>query len=228
MATGTLYIVATPIGNLEDITARAVRILQEVAWIAAEDTRHTRKLLAHLGIHTRLISCHAHNERASSEGLLPLLQRGESVALVSDAGTPAIADPGLHVVQAARAAGIPVVPIPGPCAAITALSAAGLPTHAFTFVGFLAEKSGRRQAQLQQLASLPHTLVFYVAKWDAARYLQEMLTCFGDRAAVWGRELTKQHEDLRSGTLSSLQAAAVATPPRGEMVVLVAGAESAS
>ncbi|MBI4237971.1 MAG: 16S rRNA (cytidine(1402)-2'-O)-methyltransferase [Deltaproteobacteria bacterium] len=224
MSVGTLYIVATPIGNLEDITARAVRVLREVDWIAAEDTRHTRKLLTHLEIHTRVISCHGHNERASTAGLLQLLQRGESVALVSDAGTPAIADPGLQVAQAAREASIPVVPIPGPCAAITALSAAGLPTHAFTFVGFLPEKMGRRRTYLEQLTAIPHTLVFYVAKWDVARYLQEMLACFGDRPAALARELTKQYETIRCATLAELLSAAQAAPPRGEIVVLVAGA----
>lgn len=225
MESGTLYVVATPIGNLEDITARALRILREVAVIAAEDTRHTRKLCTHFGIGTRMISYHGHNETRRAQELLALLQRGESVALVSDAGTPGIADPGYRIIRAARDAGIPVVPVPGPSAIITALCAAGLPTTRFTFVGFLPEKSGRRATCIAELAPLPHTLVFYVARWDLAKYLAELQAGLGDRTAVVCRELTKQFEEFKSGRLSELTVWAEAKKIKGEMTVVVQGSE---
>lgn len=223
METGTLYVVATPIGNLEDITARALRLLREVAVIAAEDTRHTRKLCTHFGIGTRMVSYHGHNETRRANELLALLQRGESVALVSDAGTPGIADPGYRIIRAARDAGIPVVPIPGPSAIIAALCAAGLPTTRFTFVGFLPEKSGRRATCIAELAVLPHTLVFYVARWDLAKYLAELRAGLGDREAVVCRELTKQFEEFREGRLSELAEWAAHKKSKGEMTVVVHG-----
>ncbi len=222
---GTLYVVATPIGNLEDITHRALRILGEVALIAAEDTRRTRKLLTHYGISKPMTSYHGHNEDQRTAAFIDRLQAGESIALVSDAGTPGISDPGFRIIQAAREAQIPVVPIPGPSAAITALSAAGFPTTRFTFIGFLPEKKGRREGLLAQLAQLPHTLVMYVAKWDVKKYLPELLAIFGNREAVVCRELTKQFEEFRRGTLQELAQWAQHTEIKGEVTLIVGGSE---
>jgi len=223
VAPGILYVVATPLGNLEDISARALTVLREVSLIAAEDTRHTGRLLAHFGIHTKLMSYHDHNERDRVDQLLAQLHAGASIALVSDAGTPGIADPGYRIVHAARARALPVVPIPGPCAIITALCAAGLPTDRFTFLGFLPERAGKRHALLESVSGLPHTLVFYVAKWDLAKYLLEMQTALGPRCVVVGRELTKQHETFHQGNFSELALHFAAHPPKGEMTVVVEG-----
>ncbi|MWV16532.1 16S rRNA (cytidine(1402)-2'-O)-methyltransferase [Pseudomonas sp. L-22-4S-12] len=225
-ATGTLYVVATPIGNLDDITARALRILREVALIAAEDTRHSIRLLQHFGIATPLAACHEHNERDEGGRFLTRLQAGEDVALISDAGTPLISDPGYHLVRQVRAAGIRVVPVPGACALIAALSAAGLPSDRFSFEGFLPAKTVGRQARLQQVAEDPRTLIFYEAPHRILECLADMREVFGaDRPAVLGRELTKTFETLKGLPLGELHdwVAADSNQQRGECVVLVAG-----
>src|SRR6478672_5756579 len=191
-----LYIVATPIGNLEDITFRAIRILKEVDLIACEDTRHTRKLLSHYGIATQAISYHDHNEMARTEDLLARLRQGHSIAMVSDAGTPLISDPGYRVVSAAAAEGIQVIPIPGPSAAITALSASGLPTEAFRFCGFLPAKSGQRRSALEALIRETSTLIFYEAPHRILETLGDLRSILGNRQAVVARELTKLHEEF--------------------------------
>jgi 16S rRNA (cytidine1402-2'-O)-methyltransferase len=221
---GTLYVVATPIGNLEDITLRALRILKEVDLVACEDTRHTRALLAHFAIATSTISYHDHNAHSRAPRLVARLEAGESIALVSDAGTPAISDPGYRLISLAGERKIPVVPIPGPSAVIAALSAAGLPTDAFLFAGFLPPKSGARRARLEELAGVRATLVFYEAPHRVEAALAEMLEIFGDREAVLARELTKLHEEFLRGTLSTIAAALDAGRRRGEMVLLVSGA----
>ncbi|MWV11628.1 16S rRNA (cytidine(1402)-2'-O)-methyltransferase [Pseudomonas sp. R-28-1W-6] len=225
-ATGTLYVVATPIGNLDDISARALRILREVALIAAEDTRHSIRLLQHFGIATPLAACHEHNERDEGGRFLTRLQAGEDVALISDAGTPLISDPGYHLVRQVRAAGIRVVPVPGACALIAALSAAGLPSDRFSFEGFLPAKTVGRQARLQQVAQDPRTLIFYEAPHRILECLADMREVFGaDRPAVLGRELTKTFETLKGLPLGELHdwVAADSNQQRGECVVLVAG-----
>ncbi len=223
---GTLYVVATPIGNLDDISARALRILSEVALIAAEDTRHSIRLLQHFGIATPLAACHEHNERDQGGRFLAKLQAGEDVALISDAGTPLISDPGYHLVRAARAAGVRVVPVPGACALIAALSAAGLPSDRFSFEGFLPAKTVGRQARLQQVAEDSRTLIFYEAPHRILECLADMRDVFGaDRPAVLGRELTKTFETLKGLPLGELHdwVAADSNQQRGECVVLVAG-----
>jgi 16S rRNA (cytidine1402-2'-O)-methyltransferase len=224
---GTLYLVATPIGNLEDITLRALRILREVPLIAAEDTRHTRKLLNHFAIATPTISYHQHSGPARTEAVLAALAEGD-VALVTDAGTPAISDPGVELVRATLAAGYAVVPIPGPAAAITALIASGLPTDRFTFVGFLPRKSSERRAELEHLRRAPETLIFYEAPHRLLATLADLHAVLGDRPAALARELTKLHEEWRRGPLSALRAeAAGGTGPRGEYSIVVAGADLA-
>lgn len=223
--TGTLYVVATPVGNLEDMTFRAIRTLKEADLIAAEDTRRTRKLCTHFDIHTPLTSYFAHNELAKLDPLIAMLQAGRRIALVTDAGTPGIADPGYPIIRAARAASIPVVPVPGACAFIAALSAAGLPATRVTFVGFLPEKKGRRQTLLEALAPLHHTLVFYVAKWDVTRILREIAEVMGMREAVLCRELTKVHEEFRRGTVEQLAGWSEREEVRGEFVLLIGGEE---
>jgi 16S rRNA (cytidine1402-2'-O)-methyltransferase len=225
-ATGTLYVVATPIGNLDDISARALRILREVALIAAEDTRHSIRLLQHFGIATPLAACHEHNERDEGGRFLTRLLAGEDVALISDAGTPLISDPGFHLVRQARAAGVRVVPVPGACALIAALSAAGLPSDRFSFEGFLPAKTVGRQTRLQQVAEDSRTLIFYEAPHRILECLADMREVFGaDRPAVLGRELTKTFETLMGLPLGELHdwVAADSNQQRGECVVLVAG-----
>lgn len=224
---GVLYVVATPIGNLEDLSPRAQRVLADVALIAAEDTRHSGKLLAHFGIRTPLISMHDHNEAERVPALIERLQAGESLALVSDAGTPLISDPGFDLVRAARAVGITVAPVPGPSALIAALSVGGLPTDRFVFEGFLPAKAGARRVRLGELARETRTLVFYEAVHRLADTLQDLRAAFGEeRAAVVARELTKLHETIRTGPLRELVAWAEqdATVMLGEVVLLVAGA----
>lgn len=219
---GTLYVVATPIGNLEDITARALRILREVAVIAAEDTRHSRKLLNHFGIGTPLISCHEHNEQQRQEALVSRLLTGESVALISDAGTPAIADPGYRLVRACHGAGVTVVPVPGPSALLAALSAAGEPTDRFVFEGFLPARAAAREAALQALRNEPRTVVCYEAP-------HRLLAAFDSISAVWGaerplvvaRELTKLHEEMFRGTVSQAREHFGAARVRGELVLIL-------
>jgi 16S rRNA (cytidine1402-2'-O)-methyltransferase len=220
---GTLYIVATPIGNLEDITLRALRVLKEVGVIAAEDTRHTRKLLNRYDIHTALVSYHEHNERSAAPALVERLLGGESVALVSDAGTPGISDPGYRLIVAAAAAGITVSPVPGPAAVIAALSVSGLPTDRFVFEGFLPEKGEQRRQRLRLLRDEPRTLVFYEAPHrlkDSLRDLQEVL---GDRPGALARELTKLHEEVLRGSLDEISMRVAAGAPRGEVVLMVSG-----
>ncbi len=228
---GCLYIVATPIGNLGDMSERAKTILQGCELIAAEDTRHTGTLLKHFGITTPQIALHDHNESERSAALLLRLQDGATVALVSDAGTPAISDPGFELVRAAAAAGVRIVAIPGACAAIAALSVGGLPTGRFCFEGFLPAKAAARRLQLQNLLSESRTLVFYESPHRIAATLEDCAAVFGrERAAVVVRELTKLHETVYRKSLGALAAQAVvdADFTRGEIVLLVAGAPASA
>lgn len=223
---GSLYVVATPIGNLDDISARALTILRSVALIAAEDTRHSARLVQHFGIGTPLAACHEHNERDQGGRFLARLLAGDDVALISDAGTPLISDPGYHLVRQARAAGIAVVPVPGACALIAALSAAGLPSDRFIFEGFLPAKAAGRRARLEQVKEEPRTLIFYEAPHRILECLQDMQSVFGDeRPALLARELTKTFETLKGMPLAELAAwvASDSNQQRGECVVLVAG-----
>lgn len=225
---GTLYIVATPIGNLEDISLRALRILKEVDLIAAEDTRHTRHLLHHYGITTQLTSYHEHNERAKARVLVERLGRGESIALVSDAGTPAISDPGYRLVVAAVAAGIPVAPIPGASAVAAVVSASGLPSDRFVFEGFLPGAKQERRKRLATLREEPRTLVFYEAPHRLKECLREMLDVLGAREMVLAREVTKLHEEFRRGSIDELLGGLDAEAPRGEIVLVVRGFSGAA
>jgi 16S rRNA (cytidine1402-2'-O)-methyltransferase len=229
-AAGTLFIVATPIGNLGDLSARARTTLAEADLVAAEDTRHSGQLLAQFGIQTPLVALHEHNEAARVDELLARLQGGARIALVSDAGTPLVSDPGYRLVTAAAAAGIAVVPVPGACAAIAALSVAGLPTDRFVFEGFLPHKRAARRARLEALAGEPRTLVFYEAPHRLGEALADLAAVFGaSRAAVVARELTKLHETVYRGALGELAQRAVgdANMARGEAVLVVAGAPPA-
>jgi 16S rRNA (cytidine1402-2'-O)-methyltransferase len=220
---GTLYIVATPIGNLEDITYRAVRILGEADLIACEDTRHTRKLLDRYAIGTPLISYHEHNEEARSEELIRELQAGRNIALVSDAGTPLIADPGYRLVLKAREVGIQVMPIPGPSAILTALSASGLPTDAFEFQGFFGAKRTARRHQLEEIRDAAHTQVFYEAPHRILETLGDMAEILGgERPVVVARELTKIHEEFLSGTAAEIhETLRSRTAIKGEFTVMI-------
>jgi len=222
------YIVSTPIGNLEDMTFRAVRVLKEVDLIACEDTRHTRHLLDHYAIRTPMISYHEHNEIARARELIGRLREGKSIALVSDAGTPLISDPGYRIVAAAASAGFRVVPVPGPSAAIAALTASGLPTDAFRFCGFLPPKSGQRRRSLEALAPEPVTLIFYEAPHRIVETLAGMRAVLGNRPAVIAREITKVHEEFLRGDLDSLQAtlAGRESANRGEFTIVVGKAEA--
>jgi 16S rRNA (cytidine1402-2'-O)-methyltransferase len=220
--TGTLYIIATPIGNLEDITLRALRVLREVDWIACEDTRHTRKLLEHFGISKPMMSYYDHNEAARAAELVERLQTGVSVALVSDAGTPLISDPGYRLVQAAIAAAIPVVPIPGVSAAVGALSAAGLPTDVFRFCGFLPPKSSQRRKTLEQWKPETATLIFYETPHRILEALEDVAAVMGSRPVVVARELTKLHEEFLRGTAAELRAELASRPSvKGEFTLLI-------
>jgi len=224
---GALYVVATPIGNLEDISARALRILREVDAIAAEDTRHTGQLLAHFGIDTPMFSLHEYNERARLERIIARLRGGQSLALVSDAGTPLISDPGFPLVRELRRQKLKVIPIPGPSSILAALSVAGLPTDRFIFEGFLPAKSAARRERLQVLVREERTLVFLESSHRIAETLADLATVFGaERSAVIARELTKRFEEVHSATLSELIAWLDADPHRcrGEFVVLIQGA----
>ncbi|MGH8397762.1 MAG: 16S rRNA (cytidine(1402)-2'-O)-methyltransferase [Gammaproteobacteria bacterium] len=225
--TGTLYVVATPIGNLNDLSPRAQRTLTEANLIAAEDTRHSTVLLKHFGIRTAMLSLHDHNEAERTPGLIEKLLAGESVALISDAGTPLISDPGFELVRAARAAGIRVIPVPGACAMIAALSASGLPTDRFAFEGFLPQKASARQTRLEKLIFETRTLIFYESVHRLKESLADMAQLFGaERHAVLARELTKLHETILDGTLAELLAWASSDDyaVKGEVVLLVAGA----
>ena len=226
MSAGTLFIVATPIGNLADLSPRALETLKTVAAICAEDTRHTRQLLSHFGIDRPLLALHEHNEETMSERIVERIAAGDSLALVSDAGTPLVSDPGFRVVRAARAAGLRVSPVPGACAAIAALSVAGLPSDRFVFEGFLPAKSSARRERLGHLASETRTLVFYESSHRIAESLADLRLVFGDdRAAVIARELTKMFETVLDGTLAELhaQVQADANQQKGEFVVMVQG-----
>ena len=216
--------VATPLGNLEDITLRALRILKEVDLIAAEDTRHSRKLLAHYGIGTPLTSYYDAIERQKAPQLVAELRRGKRVALISDAGTPGIADPGYHLIQAAIAAGIRIEAIPGPSAVAAALSVAGLPTDRFTFEGFVPARPGARRAFFAALAPEPRTLVVYETARRLAACLHDLRELFGDRRVVIVRELTKVFEEILRGPVAELEERLRATPVRGEVTLLIAGA----
>lgn len=227
MRTGTLYLVATPIGNLEDLTFRARRILGEVGVIACEDTRHTRRLLAHFGIATPVVSYHEHNEAARAADLVARLHRGDSVALVSDAGTPAVSDPGYTLIRAAIAAGITVVPIPGPSAVTAALIASGLPLNRFVFLGFLPARVGERRRALEQVAGLPWTLVLFEAPHRLTATLRDLHVVLGDRRMALARELTKKFEEILRGTVSQALAHLRTHAPRGEFTIVVEGAASA-
>lgn len=223
---GTLYVVATPIGNLGDLSPRALDALRAVAAICAEDTRHTRQLLAHYGIEKPLLALHEHNEGEVAGRLVARLVAGESLALVSDAGTPLVSDPGFRLVRAARGAGIKVSPLPGPCAFIAALSVAGLPSDRFAFEGFLPAKAGARRERLARLAGEVRTLAFYESAHRIEDSLADMATAFGaDRPAVLARELTKLFETVLDGTLGELRTLIAADPNqrKGEFVVLVQG-----
>ena len=228
MTTGTLYLIATPIGNLGDMTFRAIETLKTVNVIAAEDTRHSRKLLQHYLITTPMVSLHAFNETPRVSQLMSRLEQGESVGIISDAGTPLISDPGFPLVRAAQLANIQVVPIPGACAAITALCAAGLPTDRFIFEGFLPAKTTARQQRLSTVRTDPRTLVYYESPHRIIATLTDMITVFGpNRRATIGRELTKQFETIRQDELRTLLDWVQQNPEQqlGEFVVVVAGAD---
>ena len=219
---GTLYVVATPIGNLEDITARALRVLREVALIAAEDTRHSRKLLNHFAIRTPLVSCHEHNEQQRQGELINRLLAGADLALISDAGTPAIADPGYRLVRACHAAGVRVVPVPGASALLAALSAAGEPTDRFVFEGFLPARATAREEVLLALRDEPRTVVCYETPHRLLASLAAIAAVWGrERPLVVARELTKLHEELFRGTVGAAQAHFAAGRVRGELVLVL-------
>lgn len=223
---GALYVVATPIGNLDDLSPRAARVLGEVSLIAAEDTRHTSRLLRHLGIERALLSLHEHNEAGRVEQLAARLEAGDDVALVSDAGTPLISDPGFVLVRALRERGARIVPIPGPCALVAALSAAGLPTDRFLFAGFLPAKGGARRTRIEALGEREETLVLYESPHRIRDTLADIATVLGARRVVLARELTKTFETFLDGTPDALLARMEDDPDqaRGEFVVMVAGA----
>ncbi|MDI5936233.1 16S rRNA (cytidine(1402)-2'-O)-methyltransferase [Halomonas sp. M4R5S39] len=223
---GTLYVVATPIGNLEDLSPRAARVLGGVALIAAEDTRHSARLLRHLGLSVPMLSLHEHNEAARVAQLDARLAAGESIALVSDAGTPLISDPGFVLVRELRARGRRIVPLPGPCALVAALSAAGLPTDRFLFSGFLPAKGSGRRGRLEALARREETLVFYESPHRIRDTLADLDACLGGRRLVLARELTKAFETFLDGTAAELLERMATDPDqaRGEFVIMVAGA----
>ena len=221
LAPGTLYLVATPIGNLEDITLRALRVLRGCDVVAAEDTRRTGQLLKHFEISKPLLSYFQFNEARRSEEIIERLRRGEKVALVTDAGSPGISDPGGRVVKAAIAAGLRVEPVPGPCALVAALTASGLATDEFHFIGFLPHKSGQRRNQLEALKSFAGTLVFYESPYRVEKLLGELNDVFPERSVVLARELTKKFEEFLRGQPAELLAAARQRSLKGEFVVLV-------
>jgi 16S rRNA (cytidine1402-2'-O)-methyltransferase len=226
--TGTLYIVATPIGNLDDFSQRGINILRTVNWIAAEDTRHSGYLLAHFAIDTRTVSLHEHNEDRNTSLLLDYLIQGQSVALISDAGTPLISDPGYRLVHQAREKGIKISPVPGPCALIAALSSSGLPSDRFIFEGFLPAKASARQKRLANLQAETRTLIFYESPHRIIDTISDMISAFGmQRRATIARELTKVFETIYSATLSHLKAWMLAdnNQQKGEFVLLIKGIE---
>ena len=221
---GTLYLVGTPIGNLEDFSPRAARVLSEVDFIAAEDTRVTRKLLTHFDIHTPLISYREHNRTVQGEAVLARLLAGENAALVTDAGMPAISDPGEDLVRLCRDRGVPVTSVPGPSALITALAASGMESGRFCFEGFLSVNKPARRARLEELRREKRTMIFYEAPHKLQATLADLLAAFGDRQIALAKELTKIHETVARTTLSQALARCESEPPRGEYVLIVAGA----
>ncbi|MDQ7843632.1 MAG: 16S rRNA (cytidine(1402)-2'-O)-methyltransferase [Armatimonadota bacterium] len=227
MSAGTLYLVATPIGNLEDLTFRARRVLAEVDLIACEDTRRTRRLLTHYGITTPTVSFHEHNEEARSAELVRRLRRGEHVALVSDAGTPALSDPGYRLIRAAASAGLTIVPVPGASAVLAALTVSALPTDRFTFLGFLPRRSGERRRALAAVRTLPWTLVLYEAPHRLTAALEDIALVLGNRRVALARELTKKFEEVFRGTVAEALDHLRAHPPQGEFTIVVAGATEA-
>jgi 16S rRNA (cytidine1402-2'-O)-methyltransferase len=218
---GTLYLVATPIGNLEDITLRALRVLRECDVVAAEDTRHSGRLLQHFGITKPLLSYFQFNEAKRSEEILERLRRGEKVALVTDAGSPGISDPGARVAAAALGAGLRVEAVPGPCALVAALTASGLPSDEFHFAGFLPHKSGQRRRKLEALRTVEGTLVFYESPHRMVKLLEELAELYPTRRTVLARELTKKFEEIRAGAPGALLEEMRRRPAKGEFVVLV-------
>lgn len=223
----TLYLVATPIGNLEDITMRALRVLRECDAVAAEDTRHSGQLLRHFGISKPLLSYFQFNEAKRSEEIIDRLKRGEKIALVTDAGSPGISDPGERVVRAAIAAGLRVEPVPGACALVAGLTASGLPTEEFHFVGFLPHKSGQRRNKLESLKAIPGVLIFYESPFRIEKLLGELNEVYPGREVVLGRELTKKFEEFLRGKPAVLLEVATKRKLKGEFVVLVAPEEVA-
>ena len=220
---GTLVLVATPIGNLEDVSARALRVLREADLVAAEDTRHTRKLLSHYGIPAQIVSLHEHNERARAASLIERVLEGQVVALVTDAGSPGIADPGYPVVRAAVAAGVRVESIPGPSAVITALQVSGLPTDAFLFAGFLPPKGAARRRRLEELSAQRETVVVFESPHRIDKCLEDLEAVWGERPIALARELTKLHEQVLRGSAREVRAALRADWKRGEMVLVLGG-----
>lgn len=221
---GTLYLVATPIGNLDDMTLRAVHVLESVPLIAAEDTRRTLKLLTHFGLRRPLVSLHAHNEARQLQTILNRLEQHD-VALVSDAGTPALSDPGVRLVSAAVAAGYPVVPVPGPSAVLAALVSSGLPTNQFTFLGFLPRKRGELERVIRDAGEAKRTFVFFESPHRMQKTLAIMASALGPRSLVVAREITKVHEEFLRGTPATLLEHFAKSPPRGELTVVVAGSD---
>ena len=224
---GRLFVVATPIGNLEDVTLRAIRTLKEAGLIAAEDTRHTKKLLDHFGIATPLTSYHEHNEREKAQGLVERLMEGGDVALVSDAGTPGISDPGYRLVKLAIENSIPVISIPGPSAIISLVAISGLPTDRFTFMGFLPEKESGLRALLKEISGKAHTYVFYESPNRLKATIEAMMEELGDIQTVMGRELTKMHEEVLRGTVSEIKAALADREIKGEVTLVIRTEERA-
>ncbi|HWQ42207.1 MAG TPA: 16S rRNA (cytidine(1402)-2'-O)-methyltransferase [Desulfosporosinus sp.] len=222
LAKGTLYVCATPIGNLGDITVRVLDTLREVDLIAAEDTRHSRRLMQHYQITTHMTSYHAHNEKKKSLELVEKLKEGQTVALISDAGLPGISDPGCEVIRLCYAENIPVDVLPGPNAALTALVLSGMPTEHFAFHGFLPSTTGERKRNLEQLVHLPQTQIFYEAPHRLVATLRGMSECFGERSAAVVRELTKLHQEVHRGTVLELKEAFEQTAPRGECCIVIA------
>lgn len=220
---GCLYVVATPLGNLEDFTLRAQRILKEVDLVACEDTRRSKKLLSHFSIQTRCTSYHEHNEETKTPHLLRLLEKGNHIALVSDAGTPLLSDPGYRLVLGCRDLGIAVYPVPGPAAVTAALSVSGLPTDRFVFVGFLPRRAAQRRSRLQEIFQFDATLLFYLSPHGLAATLKQILEVLGDRRAFLIREMTKIHESHHFGTLQEILETIQGSPSRGEYTLVVEG-----
>jgi 16S rRNA (cytidine1402-2'-O)-methyltransferase len=219
-----LYIVSTPIGNLKDITLRALDVLQDVDLIAAEDTRHSRTLLSHYHISTPVTSYFEHNKFKKGEALLTMLRAGRKIALVTDAGTPGISDPGYHLIRLARENDVPMTVVPGPCALVAALTLSGLPCHRFVFEGFLPVKAAARRKKLEALKAEPRTMIFYESPHRLVKSLEDIAGVLDNRFAVCAREITKKFEEVRRGPAGDLRAYFGKTPPKGEIVLLVAGA----